>query len=197
MLSQMAYQLKITLESVEPLIWRRIVVPSEFTLYDLHRVVQIAMGWEDSHLHDFTIKRKRYALPDPDEFDEAEDESTAQLDGLVRPRTTFTYLYDYGDSWRHAILVEKTLDEVERPLPACLDGARACPPEDSGGPWGYADKLQALAGPESDDEDTQELREWLGADFDPEGFEVDRINRNLQKAFRATKAQANPKKRRK
>ena len=74
------------------------------------------------------------ALPDPDEFDEAEDESTARLDGLVRPRTTFTYVYDYGDSWRHAILVEKTLDEVETPLPACLDGARACPPEDSGGP---------------------------------------------------------------
>ena len=62
MLSQMAYQLKITLESVEPPIWRRVVVPSEFTLYDLHRVVQIAMGWEDSHLHDFTIKRKRYAV---------------------------------------------------------------------------------------------------------------------------------------
>ena len=178
----MTHQLKVTLEGVEPPIWRRIVVPSDFTLFDLHRAIQVAMGWEDSHLHDFTIKRQRYAVPDADDFGHPLDETNATLLNVARPRTKIRYQYDFGDSWNHVIVVEKILDGGETSPPACVDGARACPPEDSGGPWGYLEKLQALANP--DDEDTEELRDWMGEDFDPERFEIDAVNRELFRVFR-------------
>ncbi len=177
----MPHQLKVTLEGVEPPVWRRLVVPSEFTLYDLHLVIQVAMGWEDCHLHDFTIKRQRYALPDSDEFDSPLDETTASLHDVARPRTKILYQYDFGDSWNHVIVVEKILENSGNSLPACIDGARACPPEDSGGPFGYSDKLQALANP---DEENEELRSWMGEDFDPERFETDAVNRELLQVFR-------------
>jgi hypothetical protein len=115
----------------------------------------------------------------------------------VRPRSKFTYLYDYGDSWRHAIVVEKTLDEVGTPLPTCIDGARSGPPEDSGGSWGYANMLKALADPGADDRNSAQLREWLGEDFDPEAFDLDAINGDLQSAFPPTKTRAKRKKQRK
>jgi hypothetical protein len=178
----MTHQLKVTLEGVEPPIWRRIVVPSDFTLFDLHRVIQVVMGWENSHLHDFTIKRQRYAVPDSDDFGNPLDETNATLLNVARPRTKILYQYDFGDGWNHVIVVEKVLDGAETSPPACIDGARACPPEDSGGPWGYLEKLQALANP--DDEDSEELRDWMGEDFDPERFEIDTVNRELLRVFR-------------
>jgi len=178
----MSHQLKVTLEGIEPPIWRRIVVPSEFTLYDLHCAIQLAMGWENSHLHDFTIKRQRYAVPDAEDFGNPLDETEAYLRDVAPQRTKILYQYDFGDSWTHVIVVEKILEDAEIAPPMCIDGARACPPEDSGGPWGYAEKLEALANP--DDEESEELRDWMGNDFDPERFEKDAINRELLKVFR-------------
>ena len=178
----MAHQLKVTLEGIEPAIWRRIVVPSGFTLFDLHRVIQVAMGWEDCHLHDFTIKRQRYAVPDSDDFGSPLDETNACLREVAPRRTKILYQYDFGDSWNHVIVVEKVMEDAEASLPSCIDGARACPPEDSGGPWGYSDKLEALANP--DDEDSEELRHWIGEDFDPDRFEKDAVNRELLAVFR-------------
>jgi hypothetical protein len=178
----MLHQLKVTLEGVKPPVWRRIVVPSEFTLFDLHCVIQIAMGWEDCHMHDFTIGRERYALPDPEEFGQPLDETRAVLRNVARVRGKIRYQYDFGDSWHHVIVVEKVLESQETLPPTCIAGARACPPEDSGGPWGYLEKLRALANP--DDEDSEELREWLGEDFDPARFEIDAVNRDLRDAFR-------------
>jgi hypothetical protein len=175
------YQLKITLQGIDPPVWRRVVVPSEFSLFDLHCVIQLAMGWENCHLHDFTIKRQRYALPDPEGFDDLPDESETLLRDIVRPRNKFVYQYDFGDCWNHVILVEKALDDAAIPGPICVDGARACPPEDSGGPWGYADKLEALSDP--DDEESEDLREWMGADFDPELFDANAVTKELQKPF--------------
>jgi hypothetical protein len=174
--------LKVTLEGVEPPVWRRLVVPSEFTLLDLHCAIQVAMGWEDCHLHDFEIKRQRYALPDADDFGSPLDETKASLRDVAGPRAKIRYQYDFGDSWNHVIVVEKILEDTEVAPPICTDGARACPPEDSGGPWGYSEKLQALADPE--DEDNEELRDWMGEDFDPERFEIDAVNRELLKVFR-------------
>src|SRR6185503_19876997 len=101
------YQLRITLQGLDPPIWRRVVVPSEITLIDLHHVIQLVMGWEDCHLHDFMIKRQRYALPGSDVFDEAVDESETRMRDVVGPRTKLIYQYDFGDSWKHDILVEK------------------------------------------------------------------------------------------
>ena len=178
----MPHQLKVTLEGIEPPVWRRLVVPSDFTLYDLHYVIQVAMGWEDCHLHDFTIKRQRYVVPGSDDFGDPADETKARLRDVAGPRSKIVYQYDFGDSWNHVIVVEKVLESADGPLPSCIAGARACPPEDSGGAWGYEDKLQALAN--SDDEDGEELREWMGEDFDPEQFEVTVVNRQLLAAFR-------------
>ncbi|HEY5960498.1 MAG TPA: plasmid pRiA4b ORF-3 family protein [Polyangiaceae bacterium] len=178
----MLHQLKVTLEGLKPAIWRRVVVPSEFTLFDLHVVIQVAMGWENCHLHDFTIGRRQYALPDPDGFDHSLNEADVTLAEVAGPRSKFKYQYDFGDSWIHVILVEKILDNLEVPFPSCTGGARACPPEDSGGAWGYEEKLEALADP--DDEAGEELREWMGEDFDPERFEIDAVNRGLLAAFR-------------
>lgn len=181
----MAHQVKVVLEGIDPPIWRRVVVPSEITLYDLHRVIQVAMGWEDCHLHDFTIKGQRYSIPDPDDFDQPADETQTRLGDVARARTKLVYQYDFGDSWRHTVTVEKVLAEAAGPLPTCIDGARACPPEDSGGAWGYAEKLEALASPEDGDD---ELIEWMGEDFDPEHFEVDAVNRRLAELFKRTAA---------
>ena len=176
----MPYHLKITLQHLEPPIWRRVVVPADFTLLDLHHVIQIVMGWEDCHLHDFTIQRQRYALSSEEDFDGPRDESRTRLRDVIRARSKFVYQYDFGDSWCHMILVEKAADDGTRVDPMCLDGARACPPEDSGGAWGYIEKLEALSSP--DDSETEYLREWMG-DFDPEFFDHDSVNKELRRVF--------------
>jgi hypothetical protein len=178
----MSHRLKVTLEGVEPPVWRRLVVPSEFTLFDLHCAIQVAMGWENCHLHDFEIKRQRYALPDGDDFGNPLDETKASLRDVAGHRAKIRYQYDFGDSWNHVIVVEKIVADTEVAPPVCTDGARACPPEDSGGPWGYSEKLQALADP--DDEDKEALRDWMGEDFDPERFEIDAVNQELLEVFR-------------
>jgi Plasmid pRiA4b ORF-3-like protein. len=175
------YQLKITLQDVDPPIWRRVLVPSDFTLFDLHRVIQIVMGWEDCHLHDFSIKRQRYALPDIVDSDQEGDESETRLCDVVRPRSKFLYQYDFGDGWMHDLVVEKAVHDVAAAGPFCVDGERAGPPEDSGGPWGYQVKLEALANPH--DEESEELREWIGNDFDAELFERDSVNAQLHDSF--------------
>jgi hypothetical protein len=178
----MHYQLKITLRDTNPPIWRRVLVPSHLTLFELHGVIQIAMGWNDCHLHDFTINRRRYALPSVEDFDEPIDEGTTRLTEVIRAGSKFAYQYDFGDSWDHSVVVEKIGDDVEIANPVCVGGARACPPEDSGGPWGYAEKLNALANVEGDEE-RDYLREWMG-EFDPEQFEMDSINKEMKRAFR-------------
>jgi hypothetical protein len=188
----MPHQLKVTLEGIEPPIWRRLIVPSEFTLYDLHDAIQIAMGWENCHQHDFTIKRQRYAVLEFDDYGDPADETTSRLRDVAGPRTKILYQYDFGDTWSHVIVVEKVLESVDGAIPRCVDGARACPPEESGGAWGYADKLEALAHPE--DEEGEEEREWLGPDFDPERFDVSVVNGKLLTAFGLAKS---PKKKRK
>jgi hypothetical protein len=103
------------------------------------------------------------------------------LRDVAPARTKILYQYDFGDSWNHVIVVEKILTDAETSVPMCIDGPRACPPEDSGGAWGYAEKVQALANP--DDDETEELRDWLG-EFDPERFEKDAVNQELLKVFR-------------
>lgn len=174
------YQLKITLQDIDPPIWRRVVVPADFSLFDLHHVIQIAMGWEDCHLHDFMIKRQRYVSPSEEDLDDSGDESTTKLRDVVRARSKCTYQYDFGDSWDHLIMVEKTTADSAFVGPMCIDGARACPPEDSGGSWGYVEKLEALS--KADDPETEYLREWMG-DFDPELFDLDSVNKDLRRAF--------------
>lgn len=174
----MAHQFKISLEGVEPPIWRRVLIPSDLTLLDLHFVIQTAMGWENEHLHDFMIGKQRYCLPDDSSFGKTHDEMEAVLKEVAPRGKKIRYQYDFGDSWYHLIVVEKVSDDPELTIPKCLDGARACPPEDSGGVHGYEAALAALAG--SDEEERERASEMLGDDFDPESFDLAAVNRELE-----------------
>ena len=173
-------QLKVTLRNVRPPIWRRIQVPSSFSLAALHEVLQIVMGWSNSHLHQFDVGGMCFADP---RFElDTEDSSKEKLSMIVQECARFSYHYDFGDDWQHDILIEKALalaPGVDYPI--CIAGKRACPPEDCGGPWGYADMLAILKKSPSkrNDEDTERL-DWLGHDFDPEAFDLDAIDSDLK-----------------
>ena len=181
--SENGFVLKVTLHEVSPPVWRRLRVASALTLRDLHHVLQIALGWTDSHLHEFEISRKRYGMPDPeDEFGEpALDEKDYPLHRLLRKGSRLVYHYDFGDSWRHAIVVEDAVSLGASASKAeCLAGARACPPEDCGGAYGYAELLEALGDPSNARH--AELQEWVGPGFDPEEFDLALVNRELRGA---------------
>ncbi|MBN2307715.1 MAG: hypothetical protein JXR94_02020 [Candidatus Hydrogenedentes bacterium] len=172
------YQLKVTLRGSDPPIWRRIQVPRGISLEGLHHVLQAAMGWEDDHLHQFTIKGRHYGETHP-ELESMEDEAAVRLDWVVGgPRSKFIYEYDFGDSWEHEIVFERSIEpEAGVEYPVCVDGARACPAEDSGGIWGYEQKVAILADPE--DEYYGEIAEWMGKDWDAEAFTVEGANRRF------------------
>lgn len=179
-------QIKVTLLDLEPPVWRRVLVPAGIRLDRLHRVIQAAMGWTDSHLHMFTDGADRYGRPDPDL--QLHDERKATLRDLVgREGDTFTYEYDFGDGWDHEILLERWLDaEQDARYPACVAGERACPPEDCGGTPGYAELVEILADPGNPDHD--DMLRWLGIgagrDFDPARFDVDEADRRLDATVR-------------
>jgi hypothetical protein len=173
------YQLEIWLNEIEPRIWRKFEVPADIRLDKLHGVIQDVMGWSDSHLHSFNADENEYSLPYPDDdaYNEGMlDERKAKLTDLVsRPKDRFVYVYDFGDNWEHTIeLVEIKEPQKGVRYPICLDGQRACPPEDCGGPWGYPELLETLSNP--DHEDYEEMLEWLGDKFDPEAFDVKDVN---------------------
>lgn len=173
------YQIKVTLNDSKPPIWRRLLVPSTIMLSKLHEVLQIAMGWTDSHLHQFTAAGRFYGQPAP-EFDfKVIDEQKIGLDQLLKKaKDSITYEYDFGDGWEHKIILEKILPfDPGTPLPTCIIGKRACPPEDVGGIWGYAEFLQAISNPNHPEH--KEYIEWIGEAFDPEYFNVDEVNELL------------------
>ena len=186
------YQIKVTLLGTQPPIWRRLLVPSSLTLAQLHNVLQIAMGWENGHMHEFRVGQRRFGRPEPaDPFmrmPRAESERTARLSAVLqRVGAKMIYTYDFGDSWEHAIVFEKQLPpDPDTKYPTCIDGKLACPPEDCGGIPGFYDLLDALADPNHDRH--EELREWIGDDFDPQAFSVENVNRMLSPARRRSKA---------
>ena len=175
------YQIKVTLKGSRPPIWRRSQVISDTTLAQLHRLLQCVMGWEDAHLYQFVVSGIRYGDPRLLGELDAEDARTVPLATLgLCEKLKFLYEYDFGDSWEHELLVEKILprDEGKR-YPVCLTGKRACPPEDCGGIWGYASFLAALRDPEHPEHD--EMLEWVGGEFDPDIFDQDEVNREIQR----------------
>lgn len=167
------------LADIEPPIWRRIVVPGQVTLFNFHRMLQVVMGWQNYHLHQFIVGRTFYGEPDPDFTDGMKDDRRVRLRAIARKEgESFLYEYDFGDSWRHVITVENIQSWVqERLVPRCLDGARACPPEDSGGVSGYEQLLEALRDPHHPEH--SELSTWVGAHFDPELFSLQAVNSAL------------------
>jgi hypothetical protein len=178
------YLLKVQLLGVEPAVWRRFVVPSSITLDRLHDIVQIVMGWTDSHLHEFTIGKKRYT-----EYPESKEDGLVcgryRLGDLIKQKgRTFRYLYDFGDSWEHELVLEESryFNPGLRTKLACFEGERACPPEDVGGIPGYFEFCNALKDPGHGEHES--YMEWSGGDFDSEQFDSESVNWELMKYLR-------------
>ncbi len=186
-------QIKVTLHGSKPPIWRRIEVPLNMRLDTLHRVLQIIMGWEDEHLHQFIVNAGDrgntvyYGVTDADlgfdpfDWQDMRNERKTRLsDILTAPKSKFVYEYDFGDSWDHDIVLEKIVPHQPGVhYPRCVAGKRSGPPEDVGGIWGYTELLDALAHPT--DPDVQELLEWVDEDFDPQAFDLESINARLHR----------------
>jgi hypothetical protein len=177
------YQLKVTLDDVRPPIWRRLLVAGDTNLLALHEIIQEAMGWQNYHLHMFTIAGQIYGNPADDEYGDlgTEDETLYRLNQLgLGEKARFQYEYDFGDSWHHTILIEKILQaEKGARYPICLAGKNACPPEDVGGVWGYETFLAAIANPKH--EDHEHYLAWIGGDFDPKEFNLDKVNERVRR----------------
>jgi hypothetical protein len=175
------YELHVELEDIEPRIWRRILVPAKTTLPKLHDLLQLVMGWTNSHLHSFHIGSKAFSMAgaDLEELDML-DENKYTLEGVLGESIReFVYEYDFGDSWRHRIKVTS----VAHPktgwfYPLCVAGERAAPPDDVGGVMGYEEFLSAIKDPTHEEHDSMLV--WIGGAFDPEGFDLNAINRTLR-----------------
>jgi Plasmid pRiA4b ORF-3-like protein len=172
------YQLKITLQHIKPPIWRRVEV-KDCTLNKLHDIILTCMGWNGYHLHAFEVGDEEYSEPDPSGMMETKNDRKVKLSQVEAGGIKkFTYTYDFGDNWDHIIQIEKVLEAGPGvQYPRCVTGKRACPPEDCGGPWGYADFLEAIRDPQN--EQHEELLEWIGGEFDPEAFDIEEINERL------------------
>lgn len=175
------YQLNIELLEIEPKIWRRVLVPGTVTLGQLHEVIQTALGWTNSHLHEFIVGEHSYSDP-VFEIEGAKSEYRYRLAGLApRVSNTIAYEYDFGDGWEHLIRVEMIIEDDKRypGRPVCLEGKRSCPPEDCGGPSGYQDFLEAIR--DKKHERHKEMLGWIGGSFDPAHFDIDEVNALLRK----------------
>ncbi len=175
-------QIKVKLRGVsKPPVWRRLLVPADSGLDRLHEAIVAAFGWQGYHLHIFTSGRDEFGVPDPELglIDERQV-SLGQLIGGAGDRLIYTY--DLGDNWEHEVVVEGLLDRDPEVLyPALLAAKGACPPEDCGGPWGYAELKEILADPTHDQH--QEMLNWLvlddASEFDPEGLDTEEIEGEL------------------
>lgn len=184
------YTLLVELIDTEPTIWRRIHIDGRARLDAFHHVLQAAMGWSDSHLHEFEIRDRHYGTPDLDDADpvdmdrEVFSEKKFRLNQLLGVGDTCLYLYDFGDSWHHRITVEsiEELDDANfGPRNVWVEtGQRACPPEDVGGVGRYQDFLESLENDPYGD-DTKQTREWAGLDFDPERFDRQAANNAIDR----------------
>jgi DNA invertase Pin-like site-specific DNA recombinase len=177
------YQLKIMLRGIRPPIWRRVQVNGDITLENLHWVIQSSMGWTNSHLHSFNFQGIELGVSMPNlNFSKmnSQDEQSLKLSHFVSGEGgTFYYLYDFGDSWEHQVLVEKLIPvELELSCPVCVQAKRACPPEDCGGVGGYQNFLEAINNVEHPQH--QEMLDWVGGFFDPEEIHLSDINAQLK-----------------
>jgi hypothetical protein len=169
------YQLEITLKDVSPRVWRSVLIPSDFTLAQVQEALLTAMGWEGCHLYSFSIENSTYVEDTYDWPEASTDPGAVRLGDLVAPGDEFEFHYDFGDGWEHRIIVTDRLPTAGQIRPTCIAGQGACPPEDVGGPWGYANFLRAIADPEH--ERHAELLEWCGGRFDAQAFEAQEVDR--------------------
>jgi hypothetical protein len=168
-----AVELTVTLRDVDPPVWRRVVVPERTTLADLHRLLQAVMGWQDAHLWLFDVDGVRYG--DIEDLDDLGDPRSVAV-GAMPDGTVFRYDYDFGDGWEHDIRVE---NHRIAEAPSCLDGARACPPEDCRGAPGYKHLLDVVADPGHPE--YPELVDWLGVPLDAEAFDTAEVTARMRR----------------
>ena len=170
---------KVTLNYIKPPIWRRLRIPVDWHLGKLSEAILRSMGWNGGHLHAFAIGDQQFS--DPAMLDDADNERKVTIKKLIAADVSrFTYTYDFGDSWDHSVLIEAKPVPPEETTPGCVAGARACPPEDCGGPPGYEGLLEALAAP--DKPESREILEWLDGEFefDPEEFVLEDADRRVK-----------------
>lgn len=179
------YQIKITLNNSKPPIWRRLLIDSRYHLDDLHAIIQDAMGWEYSHLHQFSHQGITYVQYNS-EFSELREGQDYEMGKpialfLQQEKDKLMYEYDMGDGWRHTIELEKILPAAKAPILTCIGGRRACPPEDCGGMGGYEYLMEILADKEHEEHD--DMLEWLGlndaSEFNPAAFSKEEVNQRL------------------
>jgi hypothetical protein len=186
------FDFEVSLLGVEPRMWRRFLLKDTATFEDLHRAIQDAGGWEDYHLYEFRdSKGKKTIARAP--YEDSFDEEHAPAVGKVRLTSHFTrkgakclYVYDFGDDWHHVVELKQVAEMAERFTRRLVDGARALPPEDCGGEWGYARCLAALGLVDAGDFDTgdlEETREWLG-DWNPEEFDLAAVRKRFDRLVR-------------
>lgn len=170
------FQIKVTLKYSNPPIWRSVQLSKDTSLSKLHEILQIAMGWEDAHLHQFIADGIYYGIPFPEFGAEVVDEQNVHVHELLHtPGDSFVYEYDFGDSWTHEVLLEAIVaTDLKRTYPFCINGQRQCPLEDIGGIWGYDMFLQAIKDPKHPDH--KEFSEWVDDSFDPEAFDPAEVN---------------------
>ena len=188
-----AVQLYVSLDDIAPRVWRRLIVPLNTTLADMHPIIQAAMGWSDAHLHEFDVGGLTYgdtwslsAECSDDDTRVYDAQDVRMRDFSREPGVTFTYVYDFGDNWRHTVMIETFVAATPAPKkPSCIDGARSCPPEDVGGTSGYFEFLRVLLAPEPDEADEQRhMKSWSGGRFDPEKFDLSKTDKAVRNALR-------------
>jgi hypothetical protein len=175
------FQFKIQLKNVKPSIYRTIVTPDSSSFFELHNIIQDAMGWCDCHLFQF-FKDRRSSISIPDEAFDGEVIDATKLkinDYFKEIKDSITYEYDFGDGWEHLVTLEKITDNAEEiNYPVCIRGKRNCPPEDCGGPWGYENFLETITN--KNHPQHKEMLDWVDGEFDPEEFDIDDINDQLK-----------------
>lgn len=174
------FHFKILLNDSDPMIWRTFQVPGDYRIDRFHQVLQIVMGWNNSHLHEFRINGRTVGMLTDDEYDfNVEDETKLRLsDFNLKERDTLSYLYDFGDHWEHMLYLD-LVSKQEATYPVCADGQRACPPDDCGGTYGYTGMLEVLADPKHPE--YEGWNNWLPEGFQPDKFPLDEINKELKK----------------
>ncbi|MCZ6803622.1 MAG: plasmid pRiA4b ORF-3 family protein [Proteobacteria bacterium] len=179
------YQLKVTLLNIEPLIWRRLHLPNDLFLEDVHYILQDAMGWQNCHLHQFISDKRFFGMVDDDMGMDlnTEDETEYRLCQLLKnEKDAMVYEYDFGNGWEHKIVLEKILPYTAKaPIAQCIQGERACPPEDCGGSWRYPHLLSILQDPAHDEH--EEMLAWVGEAFDPDVYDIENTNALLAEGF--------------
>lgn len=185
----MTYEFKIQINGItKPPVWRKVRVPAQFSFLKFHAVIQAAFGWEEYHLFQFSPEgfdnTSCIGVPDPDwdEFDTQDSRKIKLSDIFSKEGQKYIYIYDFGDSWEHQLVLEKILPD--KTLKAtCLAGKGACPPEDCGGIWGYEELKEILKDPSNPEHES--MKEWLGLDdeesWDPAAFDLEEANKMVKK----------------